>query len=133
MLAVAAGEALVATLGEGEAEGADEAEGAGEAEDPELAEVVGVAEAAMAEALGPAVVAGLAETATFAEAWGEPAAVGEVAILGAGKAPALRTSFSRTPTRRSMLCLAVSTVRSKVRPKKMHPRYTVAFVRTVAV
>ena len=128
MLAVAAGEALVATLGEGEAEGT------GEGEDPGLAELAGVAEvAAMAEALGPAVVAGLAGTATLAEAWGEPAAVGEVAILGAGKAPALRTSFSRTPTRRSMLCLAVSTVRSKVRPKKMHPRYTVAFVRTVAV
>jgi hypothetical protein len=126
MLAVAAGEALVATLGEGEAEGTGE--------DPGLADVVGVAEAAaMAEALGLAVVAGLAETATLAEAWGEPPAVGEVANLGAGKALALRTSFSRTPTRRSMLCLAVSTVRSKVRPKKMHPRYTVAFVRTVAV
>ena len=129
MLAVAAGEALVATVGEGEAEGT------GEGEDPGLADLAGVAEvAAMAEALGlAAVVAGLAETATLAEAWGEPAAVGEVAILGAGKAPALRTSFSRTPTRRSILCLAVSTVRSKVRPKKMHPRYTVAFVRTVAV
>src|ERR1700693_3706845 len=45
MLAVAAGEALVATLGEGEAEGT------GEGEDPGLADLAGVAEvAAMAEA-----------------------------------------------------------------------------------
>jgi hypothetical protein len=89
------------------------------------------------------VAAGVAETVTLAEAWGEAAAAGDAAmageaatageVAGFGKAAALRTSLSRMPTLRSLLCLAVSTVRSKVSPKKIHPRYTVALVRTVAV
>jgi len=109
---------LGATVGEASAVTLEE----GEADAPGVAEERGVVE-----------VAGVAETATLADACGEPATAGEAVIFGVGEAAALRTSLSRTPTRRSMLCLAVRTVRSKVRPKKLHPRYTVVFVRTVAV
>ena len=122
------GEAAAVTLEEGDADAP------GVAEERGVVAVAGVAEAAgVAEERGAADAAGVAETATLADAWGEPAAAGEVVIFGVGEAAALRTSLSRTPTRRSMLCLAVRTVRSKVRPKKLHPRYTVVFVRTVAV
>ena len=53
---------------------------------------------------------------------GEQEAAGEAIVFGVAATAALRTSFSRTPTRRSMLCLAVSTVRIRVTAKKMHPR-----------
>jgi hypothetical protein len=113
-LAAAVGEDSVVTLGEGET-------------DPE----------GVADDSGLAEVAGVVETAALADAWGEAAAAGEVVTAGEvvafGSAAAFRTSLSRTPTLRSLLCLAVSTVRSKVSPKKIHPRYTVALVSTVAV
>jgi hypothetical protein len=108
------------------------AEAPGVGEERGVTDVAGVAEASgVAEDRGGAEVPGLAEAATLADACGEPMAAGEVIIFGVGKAAALLTSLSRTPTR--LLCRAVRTVRSKVRPKKMHPRYTVALVRTVAV
>ncbi len=119
-LGAAVGEDSVVTLGEGET-------------DPE----------GVVEGSGLEEAAGVAETVTPADAWGEAAAAGEAAVVGEattagevvvfGKAAALRTSLSRTPTLRLLLCLAVRTVRSKVSPKKIHPRYTVALVRTVAV
>ena len=49
-------------------------------------------------------------------------AVAEAVVLGVPEVVVLRTSFSRTPTRRSTLCLAVSTVSSNVTAKKMQPR-----------
>jgi hypothetical protein len=110
----------VVTLGEGETDPEAVAEDSG------LEEAAGVAEAvALTDAWGEAATAGVDVVA------GEAATAGDVD--GFGKAAALRTSLSRTPTLRSLLCLAVSTVRSKVSPKKIHPKYTVALVRTVAV
>jgi len=85
------------------------------ADDSGLEEAAEVAEGvALADSWGEAAAAGIAVVA------GEAATAGEV--VGFGKAAALRTSLSRTPTLRSLLCLAVSTVRSKVSPKKIHPK-----------
>jgi hypothetical protein len=118
----------VVTLGEGETD----ADADGVAEDSGLEEAAGVAKVlALADAWGEPAAAGLAAVAGEAATTGGAPAAGDV--VGFGKAAALRTSLSRTPTLRSLLCLAVSTVRSKVSPKKIHPRYTVALVRTVAV
>ena len=77
---------------------------------------------AFTDGAGVTDAAGVAEGATLADAWGETEAVGATAVFAVGGTAALRTSFSRTPTRRSALCLAVSTVRRRVTPKKMQPR-----------
>ena len=98
------------------------------------AEEEGVAEdRAAAEDSGEADAAGVEEAEARGDACRAPVARGEAVAFGVAAAAALRTSFSSTPTRRSTLCLAISTVSSKVTPKKMQPRYTVALVRTVAV
>jgi len=90
-----------------------------------LAEAAGAAEAAglagaagVADAVEVPETDGVAEAAALADAW----AAGVIAVFGVGEPAALRTSFSRTPTRRSALCLAVNTVSRRVTPKKMHPR-----------
>ena len=104
-LAPGAGADPVASLGDAAADGEGVAEELGVAEDSGETEAAGVEEA---EAPG--------------DAWGAPVTAGEAVAFGLGEAAALRTSFSRTPTRRSTLCLAVSTVSSKVSAKKMKPR-----------
>jgi hypothetical protein len=58
-----------------------------------------------------------------------PGALGATVAPGAG----FDSSFSKRPTRLSALCLAVKIVNKRVTPKKIPPRYTVAFVRTVVV
>ena len=95
----------VASLGDAAADAEGVAEDLGAAEDSGEAEAAGDAEA---EAPG--------------DACGAPVAAEEAVAFGVAEAAALRTSFSRTPTRRSTLCLAVSTVSSKVSAKKMQPR-----------
>ena len=100
-LAAGAGADPVASLGDAAAD----AEGAAAAEDSGEAEAAGVEEA---EAPG--------------DACGALVAAAEAVAFGVAEAAALRTSFSRTPTRRSTLCLAVSTVSSNVSAKKMQPR-----------
>jgi len=88
-----------------------------------VADADGVTEAtALTDGAGVPDAAGVAEGATLADAWGETEAVGAAAVFAVGGTAALRTSFSRTPTRRSALCLAVNTVRRRVTPKKMQPR-----------
>jgi len=93
-LKTGAGVDSVAALGDGEADAEAPVEDSREAE-----------------------AAGVAEAVVLVEACGAPAVAFDVA-----EAAALRTSFSRTPTRRSTLCLAVSTVSSSVTAKKMQPR-----------
>jgi hypothetical protein len=99
-LAAGAGADPVASLGDAAAD----AEGAAAAEDSGEAEAAGVEEA---EAPG--------------DACGALVAAAEAVAFGVAEAAALRTSFSRTPTRPA-LCLAVSTVSSKVSAKKIQPR-----------
>ena len=87
------------------------------------AEAEGVAEdLAAAEDSGEAEAAGVEEVEAPGDACGAPVAAGEAVAFGVAEPAALRTSFSSTPTRRSTLCLAISTVSSKVTPKKMQPR-----------
>ena len=81
-------------------------------------EVVG-ADSGEAEAAGAAEAAGVAEAVVPVEACGDPAVV---AGFGLAEVAALRTSFSRTPTRRFTLWCAVSTVSSNVTAKKVQPR-----------
>ena len=104
-LAAGAGADLVASLGDAAADAEGVAEDLAAAEDSGEAEAAGVEEA---EAPG--------------DACGAPVAPGEAVAFVVAEAAALRTSFSRTPTRRSTLCLAVSTVSSNVSAKKMQPR-----------
>ena len=70
-------------------------------------------------ASGEAEATGVAEAVVPAGACGEAAVV---AGFGVAEVAALRTSFSRTPTRRFTLWRAVSTVSSKVTAKKVQPR-----------
>jgi hypothetical protein len=83
--------------------------------------IVGVA---WGETVGLASV--LAATEAEADAPGETEAAGVDEANGVGLAVAtgfaFRASFSRTPARRSMLCLAVRKVSSNVTPKKIAPR-----------
>ena len=76
---------------------------------------------AAAEDSGEAEAAGDEEVEAPGDACGAPVAAGETVAFGVAEAAALRTSFSRTPTRPA-LCLAVSTVSSKVSAKKIQPR-----------
>jgi hypothetical protein len=104
-LAAGTGADPVASLGDAAVE-AD-----GDAEDP-----------AVALDSGDAEVIGVEEAEGAAEACVAPVVAGDTVACGVAEAAAFRTSFSRTPTRRSMLCLAVSTVSSNVTAKKMQPR-----------
>jgi hypothetical protein len=95
-------------------------------EDGEIEELaVGVAcGVAVGDACGVAV--GLLVTVADAEALGETEATGldeaTADAVALGKGLAFLASLSRTPARRSMLCLAVRKVSSKVTPKKIAPR-----------
>jgi hypothetical protein len=87
------------------------------------AEAEGVAEdRAAAEDSGGAEAAGVEEVEAPGDACATPVAAREAVAFGVAEAAALRTSFSSTPTRRSTLCFAISTVSSKVTPKKVQPR-----------
>jgi hypothetical protein len=99
-------------LGAGDAEGFS-ASAAGVGEESTDAEGEG---AAVADTVGDVLEVG--ELAGVAEACDDPDGIGEEVVAGT----ALRTSLSRTPTRRPALCFAVSTVNNKVTPKKMQPR-----------
>lgn len=87
-------------------------------EDGEIEELaVGVA---CGVAVGLLVTVADAETLGETEATGLDEATADAVALGKGLA--FLASLSRTPARRSMLCLAVRKVSSKVTPKKIAPR-----------